>query len=178
MYCSTYAAPIGRIMLASDGKNLVGAWNEGQKYHGDEIFGEMIRKDDLPVFGLAKKWLDRYFADERPSIAELPLAPAGGEFRQEVWRILCEIPYGGLVTYGDIAKRMAKKMNRERMSSQAVGGAVGHNPISVIIPCHRVVGSNGSLTGYAGGIGIKIKLLEHEGVDMTRLSVPVKGTAI
>jgi methylated-DNA-[protein]-cysteine S-methyltransferase len=166
------------MTIASDGENLVGLWNDGQKYHGNDIFGEMIRKDDLPVFDLTKKWLDRYFANERPPIAELPLAPAGSEFRREVWKILCGIPYGGLITYGDIAKMMAKRMNKERMSSQAVGGAVGRNPISIVIPCHRVVGSDGSLTGYAGGIGIKIKLLEHEGIDMTRLSVPTKGTAI
>ena len=108
----------------------------------------------------------------------MPLAPIGGKFRQEVWGILCEIPYGEVITYGDIAKKVAAKMNKESMSSQAVGGAVGHNPISIMIPCHRVVGSNGSLTGYAGGIGIKVKLLELEGVDMTDFFVPQKGTAL
>ena len=106
------------------------------------------------------------------------MSPAGSNFRRAVWDILCEIPYGGLVTYGDIAKKLAARMNKPGMSGQAVGGAVGHNPISIIIPCHRVVGSNGSLTGYAGGIDKKIQLLQLEGVDMARLFVPAKGTAL
>ncbi|NLC40036.1 MAG: methylated-DNA--[protein]-cysteine S-methyltransferase, partial [Clostridiaceae bacterium] len=111
-------------------------------------------------------------AGQKPDISELPLAPVGTDFRQAVWQILCEIPYGQLTTYGEIAKKMAIKLNRETMSGQAVGGAVGHNPISIIIPCHRVVGSSGSLTGYAGGIDLKIKLLELEGVDVSALTVP------
>lgn len=106
------------------------------------------------------------------------LAPLGGEFRQGVWEILCQIPYGQLTTYGDIAKKMAERMNRVTMSAQAVGGAVGHNPISIIIPCHRVVGTTGSLTGYAGGVDKKIWLLKHEGVDMEGLFIPEKGTAL
>jgi len=176
-YSTTYSSPLGIITLASDGSSLVGLWIEGQKYHGTELEDD---KDSrcAGIFDAAKKWLDRYFAGEKPSISELPLAPAGSEFRQEIWNILCEIPYGEVTTYGEIAKKMAAKMDRERMSSQAVGGAVGHNPISVIIPCHRVVGSNGSLTGYAGGIHIKVKLLELEGADMSRLFVPTKGTAL
>lgn len=179
MYYSTaYSSPVGSITLACDGDSLVGLWIEGQKYHGNTISEDTIENDDLPVFDAAKKWLDRYFKGEKPHISELPLAPIGSRFRQEIWDILCEIPYGEVVTYGDIAKKMAAKMNKESMSSQAVGGAVGHNPISIIIPCHRVVGSNGSLTGYAGGIHTKIKLLELEGVDMSRLFIPVKGTAL
>ncbi|MNZ42432.1 Methylated-DNA--protein-cysteine methyltransferase [compost metagenome] len=171
-YSTTYLSPVGTITLACDGDNLVGVWNEGQKYHGAAISEQMTEKDDMPVFDAAQKWLDRYFAGEKPAISELPLAPIGGEFRQNVWAILCEIPYGEVITYGDIAKKMAAKMNKENMSSQAVGGAVGHNPISIIIPCHRVVGSNGSLTGYAGGVHTKVKLLELEGADMSRLFVP------
>ncbi|MDR1246210.1 MAG: methylated-DNA--[protein]-cysteine S-methyltransferase [Clostridiales Family XIII bacterium] len=177
-YSTTYRSPVGPITLACDGDNLVGLWIEGQKYHGDTVAEAMIEKDDLPVFVTAKKWLDRYFAGKKPAVSELPLSPIGGEFRQGVWRILCEIPYGETTTYGAIAKKMAARMGKEHMSSQAVGGAVGHNPISVIIPCHRVVGSNGSLTGYAGGISTKIKLLESEGVDMSSLFVPKKGTAL
>ncbi|MBA9084694.1 methylated-DNA-[protein]-cysteine S-methyltransferase [Fontibacillus solani] len=177
-YSTTYLSPVGTITLACDGDNLVGVWNEGQKYHGAAISEQMTKKDDMPVFDAAQKWLDRYFAGEKPAISELPLAPIGGEFRQNVWAILCEIPYGEVITYGDIAKKMAAKMNKENMSSQAVGGAVGHNPISIIIPCHRVVGSNGSLTGYAGGVHTKVKLLELEGADMSRLFVPKKGTAL
>lgn len=179
-YSTTYSSPVGMLTLAcdDDGSNLVGLWMEGQKYHGGTIPEEMSEKDDMPAFCTTKKWLDRYFAGENPAISELPLAPIGGTFRQDVWGVLCEIPYGKVITYGDIAKKMAVKMNKESMSSQAVGGAVGHNPISIIIPCHRVVGSNGSLTGYAGGVGKKVKLLELEGTDMTGLFVPPKGTAL
>lgn len=179
MYYSTiYPSPVGTITLACDNDNLVGLWLAGQKYHGGTIPEEMIENNDLPLFDAVKKWLDRYFTGDKPSISELPLAPIGGEFRQGVWAILCEIPYGEVITYGDIAKKMAVKMNKNSMSSQAVGGAVGHNPISIIIPCHRVVGANGSLTGYAGGVNTKVKLLELEGVDMTRLFIPTKGTAL
>ncbi|MDR1411674.1 MAG: methylated-DNA--[protein]-cysteine S-methyltransferase [Spirochaetaceae bacterium] len=177
-YSTTYLSPVGLITLACDGDKLAGLWLEGQKYHSATISGPMIKKDDIPVFDAAKNWLDRYFAGGKPGISELPLAPAGGEFRQGVWGILCKIPYGGLITYGDIAKKMAVKMNKKTMSSQAVGGAVGHNPISIIIPCHRVVGSNGSLTGYAGGVAVKTKLLELEGVDLSPLFTPQKGTAL
>ena len=177
-YSTTYQSPVSTITLACDGNNLIGLWNEAQKYHGNTIFKKMVEKNDIPVFDATKKWLDKYFAGEKPDISELPLAPVGGEFRQAVWNILCEIPYGEVITYGDIAKKMAVKMNKKTMSSQAVGGAVGHNPISIIIPCHRVVGATGSLTGYAGGVKTKIKLLELEGVDMSRLFVPASGTAL
>ena len=114
----------------------------------------------------------------KTEISELPLAPKGGEFRQMVWKILCEIPSGQVWTYGGIAAIIVARTGKKTMSAQAVGGAVGHNPISIIIPCHRVVGSNGSLTGYAGGLETKIKLLELEGVDMSGLFRPQKGTAL
>lgn len=181
MYYSTiYQSPIGALTLAcdGDGKSLVGLWTEGQKYHGGTIPETMIPNDGIPLFDITKKWLDRYFAGGKPGIQELPLAPIGGEFRQGVWDILREIPYGEVITYGGIAKKMAEKAGKKSMSSQAVGGAVGHNPISIIIPCHRVVGSNGSLTGFAGGIQMKIKLLEMEGVDLAGMFVPKKGTAL
>lgn len=181
MYYSTiYPSPIGAITLAcdGDGNNLVGLWTEGQKYHGDTIPEAMIENDDIPLFDTTKKWLDRYFAGKKPSIDELPLAPIGGEFRQGVWNILRQIPYGEVITYGGIAKKMAESMGKKSMSSQAVGGAVGHNPISIIIPCHRVVGSNGSLTGFSGGVQMKIKLLELEGADLSGMFVPKKGTAL
>lgn len=123
-------------------------------------------EDDAVILNLKNtvEWLERYFNGEQPEIAELVLAPQGSEFRQIVWKNLCEIPYGKVVTYGELAKKVAVQMGRERMSAQAVGGAVGHNPISVIIPCHRVIGADGSLTGYAGGIEKKRMLLELEGV--------------
>ncbi|MDR2549415.1 MAG: methylated-DNA--[protein]-cysteine S-methyltransferase [Desulfobulbus sp.] len=178
LYSTRYASPVGPLTLASDGQSLVGLWMAGQKYFGGTVKGDFCEQDDLPVLADARKWLDAYFAGKKPAIAALPLAPAGAEFRQSVWGILCEIPYGGYVTYGEIAKQMAVRMNKKNMSSQAVGGAVGHNPISIIIPCHRVVGANGSLTGYAGGIGKKIKLLELEGVDTSNFFVPSKGTAL
>lgn len=177
-YSTTYPSLVGTITLAAGGGNLVGLWMEGQKYHGATIPQDMAENNDMPVFIAAKKWLDRYFAGKRPHLSELPLAPIGTEFRQGVWGILCEIPYGKVITYGDIAKKMAVKMGKENMSGQAVGGAVGHNPISIIIPCHRVVGANGSLTGYAGGVGTKAKLLELEGYDTSTLFVPTKGTAL
>lgn len=177
-YSAAYLSPVGKIMLASDGGSLNGLWLEGQKYFGASIGEQMTEKDNIVIFNAVKKWLDRYFAGKKPGISELSLAPIGGAFRQEVWKILTEIPYGKTVTYGDIAKKLAAKMNRKSMSCQAVGGAVGHNPISIIIPCHRVVGANGSLTGYAGGIGKKIQLLELEGVDMTKFFIPKKGNAL
>src|SRR5262245_44340643 len=121
--------------------------DRGEKYYGDTIPEEMVEKNDIPIFGITQKWLDKYFAGEKPAISELPLAPIGSEFRQGVWGILCEIPYGEIMTYNEIAKKLAVKMNNKTISSRAVGGAVGHNPISIIIPCHRVVGSDGSLTG-------------------------------
>lgn len=173
-YFTTYPSPVGNITMAGDSRGLAGLWIEGQKYFGNALFGELPKKDDLPVFDEVRDWLNRYFAGGKPAISEVPLRPNGSEFRQRVWKILCEIPYGEVITYGEIAE----KMGSGRMSGQAVGGAVGHNPISIIIPCHRVVGSNGSLTGYAGGIDTKVKLLEHEGVEMSHLFVPKKGTAL
>ncbi len=166
-YSTTYPSPIGSLTLACDGENLVGLWMEGQKYHGGTISEVMIEKDNLPILNDTKNWLDRYFIGQRPAISELPLAPIGSDFRQEVWRILCDIPYGEVISYGDIAKKMAAKLGLASMSSQAVGGAVGHNPISIIVPCHRVVGSNGSLTGFSAGVKTKFKLLELEGVNMS-----------
>ena len=176
-YATNYETPLGEAMLASDGEHITGLWLNGQKYHGG-TGNDILQEDDLPIFAAAKDWLDRYFCGEKPAIAALPLAPAGGAFRREVWRILCEIPYGGFITYGDIAKQIAEKMHKSAMSAQAVGGAVGHNPISIIIPCHRVVGANGNLTGYAGGLDKKVFLLEHEGVDMSQFFVPTRGTAL
>ena len=152
-----YPSPVGMLTLASDGENITGLWLEGQKYFEEDMPEGMPTQGDLPVFMQARGWLDRYFAGERPEASELPLAPQGSVFRQRVWAILCEIPYGRTMTYGEIAKRLSYK------SAQAIGGAVGHNPISIIIPCHRVLGSSGSLTGYAGGVDKKIWLLRHEG---------------
>lgn len=160
-----YSSPIGEILLVSKNNKLIGAWFEGQKYFLlgiDEDFSE--NEDEILL--KAKDWLFRYFNGEKPAIYELDLAPEGTDFRCDIWHILCEIPYGETVTYKEIADKIAQKRGIEKMSAQAVGQAVGHNPISIIIPCHRVVGSDGSLTGYAGGLDKKIFLLKHENHDI------------
>lgn len=164
-YATKYETPLGMLTLAADerGEAITGAWFEGQKYFGGTLGQAFIEKNDFAVFDTAKSWLDRYFDGEKPSPHELPIAPCGNAFRQEVWRLLCEIPYGEVTTYGKLAAEAARRLGKEKMSAQAIGGAVGHNPISVIIPCHRVVGTDGSMTGYAGGIELKEWLLSHEG---------------
>lgn len=169
-YQTIYESTLGKAVITCDGeeKHIVGLWFEGQKYFLGTLSETPTVKENVPVLQRAEDWLDAYFAGKRPSIAELPLAPIGSAFRQEVWRMLCEIPYGSVTTYGELAR----KMGRKTMSAQAVGGAVAHNPVSVIIPCHRVVGAGGSLTGYAGGIDKKLKLLAHEGVDISFFSMP------
>ena len=177
-YSTTYQSPVGLLTLACDGDNLAGLWIEGQKYHGNTIHEAMTEKENIPVFTAVQSWLDSYFAGDNPDITKLPLHPMGSDFRKEVWNILRKIPYGELISYGDIAKKIAANRNMENFSSRAVGGAVGHNPISIIIPCHRVVGATGSLTGFSAGIIVKIKLLELEGIDISKLSVPTKGTAL
>lgn len=167
IYITYYDSILGKLTIAGDGENIIGLWIEGQKYFADTIKNEnIIKKDDISIFIKTKEWLDRYFRGERPDIKELKLSPKGSEFRQNVWKILCRIPYGQTITYGKIAKEIAKLMNKNSMSAQAIGNAVGHNPISIIIPCHRVVGTNGGLTGYAGGIDKKRELLELENVDI------------
>ena len=134
-YFTNYSSPIGMYTIVCDDekKNIVGVWIKGQKHYATTV-DEMVKDDNIEVLNMTKNWLDRYFAGEKPSISELPLTPTGTDFRQEVWKILCEIPYGEVITYGEIAKKMAKKLNKEKMSGQAVGGAVGHTPISIIIP--------------------------------------------
>lgn len=180
MFCfAEYLSPIGKLTLAcNESGELVGLWIEGQKYFMDSIPLKSLSRRETPVLERARDWLDRYFAGARPKPSELPLAPAGSAFRREVWRLLCEIPYGEVVTYGELAKKIAARRGADHMSAQAVGGAVGHNPVSVVIPCHRVVGSDGSLTGYAGGLKRKNALLTHERVQIDGLFVPQKGTAL
>ena len=171
-----YTSPLGGILLAADEVGLRGLWFDGQKYFARDLPDERTERE-TPVLSEAKRWLDLYFGGQEPDFLP-PLHPVGTPFRQAVWVILLRIPYGKTVTYGEISKQLAEKMGLERMSAQAVGGAVGHNKISIIIPCHRVVGSNGSLTGYAGGIDRKIKLLELEHADMSRFFIPKKGTIL
>ncbi len=162
IYTSTYTSPIGDILLASQNNELIGLWFKGQKYYMNYLKEEIEEKNDEETLMKAKKWLDRYFKGEKPSIKELSLNPDGSEFRKKVWQILCEIPYGQTLTYKEIALKLAKENGLNSMSVQAVGSAVGHNPISIIIPCHRVIGSNGKLTGYAGGLDKKEYLLKLE----------------
>lgn len=160
LYSAAYSSPLGPIALASDGEALTGLWFAGQKYFPA---APMVPRDDLSVLHAARRWLDAYFAGARPDVRALPLAPAGSDFRQLVWALLLEIPYGQTTTYGALAKQAAGALGLASMSAQAVGGAVGRNPISIVIPCHRVLGVDGSLTGYAGGLDKKQWLLAHEG---------------
>ncbi len=179
MFLSTQMnSPLGTLTLAAAGSAIVGLWIDGQKYWGLTTPENFARDDSAPILREGRAWLEAYFAGKRPAIDMLPLAPLGGVFRQTVWSILKEIPYGQVVTYGEVSAEAARRLSKERMSAQAIGGAVGHNQISIIIPCHRVVGSDGSLTGYAGGVDKKAALLRHEGVDMSRLFIPKKGTAL
>ncbi len=172
-YASRLPSPLGQLTLASDGSQIVGLWIEGQKYFPRSLTTTPpVPCNELPVLAQASLWLDRYFSGERPSPSELPLAPAGSAFRQFIWQELCRIPYGETVTYKALAALAASAFHKKSMSAQAVGGAVGHNPISIIIPCHRVVGTNGSLTGYAGGLDKKIRLLKLEGVNTKAFHVP------
>lgn len=155
-YSARYDSPIGVLTLNSDGTSLTGLWMLDSP-------GGTMPDDSLAVFARTRRWLDAYFRGENPLINALPLSPYGTPFQTLIWDILLTIPFGETRTYGDIAKEAAKIMGKARMSSQAVGGAVSRNPISIIIPCHRVVGANHALTGYAGGLDKKLWLLRHEG---------------
>lgn len=160
-YTYHYQSPLGAMLLAADDLGLTGLWFDGQKYFAHKLEADAVEQD-LPVFKRAKEWLDLYFSGKKPDF-EIPLHFIGTDFQKEVWHILCSIPYGQTMTYGEIATLLARKKGLSHMSAQAVGGAVGHNEISVIVPCHRVIGMKGNLTGYAGGIDKKIELLKLEG---------------
>ena len=175
-YITHYQSPVGGILLAADETGLTGLWFDGQKYYADRLDPEHEEKD-TPVLAQTKEWLTVYFSGREPLFSP-PIHMLGTPFQLSVWKLLQKIPYGKTVTYGDIAKEIAKQKGLPRISAQAVGGAVGHNKISVIIPCHRVVGTNGSLTGYAGGIEKKVKLLTLEKADMRTFFIPKKGTAL
>ena len=175
-YTMHYDSPLGKILLAADEEGMTGVWFEAQKYFAAKLPPEN-EEGTMPVLGDACRWLDVYFSGREPDFTP-KLHLIGSDFRQAVWALLLQIPYGQTVTYGELARQLAEKQGRPRMSAQAVGGAVGHNKISIIIPCHRVVGTGGSLTGYAGGIDRKVKLLALEQTDMTRFFVPKTGTAL
>ncbi len=171
-----YDSPLGGILLAADETGLTGLWFDGQKYFARGLPAEHQVKD-TPVLSEAARWLDVYFTGREPDFLP-PLHPVGSAFQKSVWDLLLQIPYGKTVTYGALARQLAEAQGLPRMSAQAVGGAVGHNRISIIIPCHRVVGANGSLTGYAGGVDKKIRLLELECADRSRFFVPKQGSAL
>ncbi len=175
-YTYHYDSPLGGITLASDGKALIGLWFDEQKYFADSLAQDHEEKY-LPVFQQTEKWLDTYFKGQAPDFTP-PLVMRTTTFRQAVWQIMLAIPFGHTMTYAQIAEKIARQKNILRMSAQAVGGAVGHNSISLIIPCHRVVGTNGSLTGYAGGIAKKVQLLTLEKADTSKFFIPTKGTAL
>ena len=175
-YTTTYSSPIGNIFLAADEIGLTGLWFDGGKFYAKSLAPEHEEKE-VPLFNEAKHWLDLYFAGKNLGFLP-PLHKIGSPFQLSVWHILEQIPYGQTITYGEIARQIAASRGLKQMSAQAVGGAVGHNPISIMIPCHRVVGTNGSLTGYAGGIKKKMALLTLEGVRMDQLTIPTKGTAL
>lgn len=175
-YISHYHSPMGSILLAADGTCLTGLWFEGQKYFALHL-GSAYEEKEIPIFETAKRWLDCYFSGKEPNFT-VPLRFTGTAFQKEVWEILCSIPYGQTITYGEIANQLAIKRGLPRFSAQAVGGAVGHNKISIIVPCHRVVGANGNLTGYAGGIDKKVKLLALEKIDVQSFFLPKIGTAL
>lgn len=176
IYTYHYNSPLGGITLSSSGTELTGLWFDGQKYFGDTL-GEKYEEKSLPIFEQTARWLDSYFSGKAPDFTP-PLCMKTTPFRKAVWEIMLAIPFGKTMTYGEIADRIAKQKGLSKMSAQAVGGAVGHNSISLIIPCHRVVGTSGSLTGYAGGIEKKVQLLTLEKADMSSFFVPKKGTAL
>lgn len=167
----SYASPLGEMLLSADEAGVTGLWFAQQKYYARGLPSETV-PGETPVLAQARQWLNVYFSGRQPDFLP-PLHPNGTDFQKAVWNLLLQIPYGKTMTYGEIARRLGKTM-----SAQAVGGAVGHNPISIMIPCHRVVGTNGSLTGYAGGIQRKIRLLELEEADVREFFVPKTGTAL
>ena len=168
---------VGSLTIASDGTSIIGCWFGNDRYFGYGVKEPMEQKDDLPLFDQVRAWFDDYFAGKAPDPHELPLAARATPFQMKVREAMLDISYGQTTTYGNIAKRIEKQTGK-RQSAQAVGGAVGHNPLCIIVPCHRVVGADGSLTGFGGGIDMKVKLLEHEGVDMSKFYCPKRGTAI
>ncbi len=157
---SRYISPLGKLLLAADKQGLLGIWFEGQKYFASSLGAEQQEVENA-ILTQTKQWLDLYFSGKEPHFTP-PLHFTGTAFQNEVWELLCSIPYGQTTTYGEIAKRLAAQRGLCRMSAQAVGGAVGRNPISIIVPCHRVLSANGNLTGYAGGLDKKRALLEWE----------------
>lgn len=175
-YIYPYSSPLGEITLASNGESLTGLWFNGQKYYARSLDAEHEERL-LPVFEESSEWLDYYFRGKNPGFTP-PCTFQDTPFRLAVWEVLRAIPFGRTITYKEIAREIARQRGLEHMCGQAIGNAVGHNPVSIIVPCHRVVGSTGSLTGYAGGVERKLALLKTERADLSRLYIPAKGTAL
>lgn len=172
-YFTISNSPIGRILMMSDGENLNALEAIGRR---NIALNGLAENKEISVFKSANLWLKKYFSGENPPVSSVPIKPLEGTpFQKIVWKILLKIPYGSTATYGEIASEVARRLGKSKMSAQAVGQAAGQNPISIIIPCHRVIGANGNLTGYRGGIDVKIKLLEIEGIDTSRMSYPAKS---
>ncbi len=176
IYKKTYDSPLGIINMKSDGEYLTGLWFDGSR--DDKKHNSQCVFKDLNIFDETVDWLNSYFKGNIPDFTPKYKLENLTPFREEVFDIMNKIPYGEVITYNDIAREIADKRGIKKMSAQAVGGAVGWNPICIIIPCHRVVGSNGSLTGYGGGIKNKIGLLKLEGIDLSKFSIPKKGNAL
>lgn len=179
IYTTLYQSLLGKIRLASKDHKLIGLWFLGQTIHLPKLHTEsantksitqyiQVKHDDVVLLH-AKQWLQQYFAKKNPNINELPLNPHGSAFGKLVWNLITQIPYGEVCSYGELAKEVAKQTHKNVMSAQAIGGALKRNPIAIIIPCHRVIGTNKKLTGYAGGIDKKMMLLEHEQSDLQQL---------
>ena len=172
-YTQTYSSPLGELLLSADDMGLSGLWFAGQRYCARTLPPGAVSRE-TPVLTASKRWLDCYFSGARPDFLP-PLHLIGTDFQQAVWNLLLEIPYGQTVTYGALARTLARQLGKPAMSAQAVGATVGRNPVSIIVPCHRVVGADGNLTGYAGGVERKLQLLQLEGADLPRLYVPEKS---
>lgn len=170
LYTGTYHSPLGTLLLACSSEGLTGVWFEDQKYFAAGLAPEHVELDTEDL-ACTRQWLDVYFSGREPDFFPR-LHLEGTPFQRTVWELLRHIPYGTLTTYGTLARDMARAMGRIHMSAQAVGSAVGHNPVSILVPCHRVVGTGGNLTGYAGGLDRKARLLALEGVDPERLRLP------
>ena len=168
MFKSYYNSNLGKIIIVADNRYIYGLYFDNQKYLPENL-EKLEINNNSPIIKQVKLWLEEYFNGKKPNLENLPIKLIGSEFKMLVWSVLKTIPYGKTITYGEIAKTLAKKTNKEKISARAVGNAVGHNPLSIIIPCHRVIGTNGKITGYAGGIDKKIALLKLEGINVNKI---------
>ena len=168
MFKSYYNSNLGKIIIVADNRYVYGLYFDNQKYLPENL-EKLEINNNSPIIKQVKLWLEEYFNGKKPNLENLPIKLIGSEFKMLVWSVLKTIPYGKTITYGEIAKTLARKTNKEKISARAVGNAVGHNPLSIIIPCHRVIGANGKITGYAGGIDKKIALLKLEGINVNKI---------